>query len=176
MAKYKKSASEVKHEVSQLKQEIEILRVQSRESGLAFSSLNEDELVRKVKGETSNSPFIFGQSWTSGTTPGSAASYTVHVRNPDPVGYFPFYATVFFGLGNFFNTGLAWSGRDERWPALSSTRTSLAANSNHSFNFAYTTPTGLPLGTYNGNSVIWHGSWHDIGSEYDRGSFDVRLQ
>jgi hypothetical protein len=29
---------------------------------------------------------IFAQGWTSGTSPGSTASYTVYVANPDPGG------------------------------------------------------------------------------------------
>ncbi len=175
MAKYKKTEEEVKREVAQLKAEIEVLKQLAREQGQAFSSLDEAQLVKKVRGETSDSPFIYAQSWTSGTSPGSTAYYTVYVQNPDPNAYFPFYVTIFFGLGNFFDVGQAWIGRDKRWPELSSDRTHLAANSSHSFAFSYTVPTGLPLGTYNGNSVVWRGEWHDVGSAFDRGSFDVKL-
>jgi len=175
MSKDKKTAEEIKREVSQLKEEIEALREHARGLGRSFSSLDEEQLSKKVRGETSNSPFIFAQSWTSGTTPGSAANYTVHVRNPDPNGYFPIYVTIFFGLGNFFGADPAWIGRDKRWPEFSSDRTFLAANSNQSFSFAYTVPTGLPLGTYNGNSVVWRGDFHDVGVAFDRGSFDVKL-
>lgn len=175
MADEKKSAEAVKREVAQLKKQIEVLKEQAREQGQAFSSLDEDQLTKKVQGETSKSPFIFAQSWTSGTTPGSAANYTVHVRNPDPNGYFPVYATIFFGLGNFFGPDQAWTGRDKRWPEFSSDRTFLPANSDRSFSFSYTVPSGLPLGTYNGNSVLWRGEWHDVGAAFDRGSFDVKL-
>jgi hypothetical protein len=175
MAEDKKNAETVRREVDQLKKKIEILKEQARERGQAFSSLEEEQLTRKVRGETSKSPFIYAQGWTSGTTPGSAANYTVYVHNPDPSGYFPVYVTIFFGLGNFFEAGQAWSGRDKRWPEFSSDRTFLSANSDHSFSFSYTVPSGLPLGTYNGNSVLWRGDWHDIGAAFDRGSFDVRL-
>ena len=175
MPEREKSAEEVKREVDQLKMKIEVLKEQAREQGEAFSSLDEDQLAKKVKGETSKSPFIFAQSWTSGTSRGATAYYTVHVRNPDPNGYFPFYATIFFGLGNFFGTSEAWAGRDRRWPELSSDRTFLSANSDHSFTFNYTIPSDLPLGTYNGNSVLWKGDWHDTGDSFDRGSFDVKL-
>lgn len=175
MAKFKKTTEEVKREVVQLKEKIEALKEQAREQGMAFSSLTDDELTRKVRGETANTPFIFGQGWTSGTTPGSSASYTVHVRNPDPTSYFPVYVTMFFGLGNFFDVNQAWIGRDKRWPEFSSERTFLSANSDHTFSFGYTVPTGLPLGTYNGNSVLWRGQWHDVGASFDRGSFDLKL-
>ena len=175
MAEEKKTAEAVKREVAQLKKQIEVLKEQAREQGQAFSSLDEDQLTKKVRGETSKSPFIYSQSWTSGTTPGSTANYTVHVRNPDPNGYFPVYTTIFFGLGNFFDPDQAWTGRDKRWPEFSSDRTFLPPNSDHSFSFSYKGPSGLPLGTYNGNSVLWRGEWHDVGAAFDRGSFDVKL-
>ena len=175
MANEKKTAEAVKREVSQLQELIAVLKEQAREQGQAFSALDEEQLIKKIRGETSNSPFIFGQGWTSGATPGSAASYTVHVRNPDPNGYFPVFVTIFFGLGNFFSADLAWSGRDKRWPEFSSDRTFFPANSDRSFTFNYTVPSGLPLGTYNGNSVVWRGEWHDIGVALDRGSFDIKI-
>jgi hypothetical protein len=175
MANEKKSAEVVKRQVAQLREQIEVLKEQAREQGQAFSALDDDQLTKKELGETSNSPFIYAQSWTSGTSPGSTASYTVYVRNPDPVGYYPVYATIFFGLGNFFGVDQAWNGRDQRWPQSSSERTLLPANSDRSFSFTYTVPTGLPSGTYNGNSVVWRGDWHDVGVAYDRGSFDLKL-
>lgn len=175
MIKNKKTAEEVKREVAQLKEEIKVLKELALEHGLAFSSLGDDEIIQKVRGQASNTPFIYAQSWTSGSSPGSTASYTVHVRNPDPNGYFPVYVTIFFGLGNLFDADLAWTGRDTRWPEFSSERTFLTANSNHRFSFSYTVPLGLPLGTYNGNSVLWRGQWHDVGAAFDRGSFDVKL-
>jgi hypothetical protein len=173
--KPKKSAAQVKAEASRLLEEIEHLKEMAREQGLAFSSLSEEQLERKIRGETANSPFIYAQAWISGTSPGSSAYYQVYVSNPDPSSYFPLYASIFFGLGNFSPVDEAWSGRDRRWPAFSSDRTHLAAGATTSFRFDYTTPTGLTLGTYNGNSVVWVGDWHDVGQSFDRGSFDVRL-
>ena len=167
------SEEEIERIASQLNEQIAVLKELARERGQAFSSLGDDELVRKLRGETSNSPFIYAQAWTSGTTQGSAASYSVYVQNPDPVGHFPFYATIFFGLGNFFDIGQGWVGRDRRWPEFSSDRTFLAANTTASFTFDYAVPTGIPPGTYNGNSVLWAGDWHDVGRSFDRGSFDV---
>jgi hypothetical protein len=175
VARHKKTAEAIRHEVAQLKKQIEVLKEQARERGQAFSSLDEDQLMKKVKGETSDSPFIFSQTWTSSATAGSAANYTVHVRNPDPTQYFPVYATIFFGLGNFFGADQAWTGRDRRWPEFSSDRTYFPPNSDRSFSFDYTVPSGLPLGTYNGNSVVWRGEFHDVGVVLDRSSFDVKL-
>jgi hypothetical protein len=175
MAANKKTEEEVKREVARLKQEIEALKQFAHEQGQGFSSLGEEDLARKLRGETSKSPFIFAQSWTSGASPGSAASYSVSVHNPDPTSYFPVYVTIFFGLGNFFDVGAAWAGRDKRWPEFSSDRTNFGAGSDKTFTFNYTVPIGLPLGTYNGNSVVWRGEFHDVGAAFDRGSFDVKL-
>jgi hypothetical protein len=129
--------------------------------------------VRALRGDTSNSPFIYAQGWSGGTTPDGAASYPVYVQNPDPVGHFPFYATIFFGLGNFFNIGQGWVARNRHWPESSSYRTCLAANTTASFAFNYAVPMGFPSGTYQGNSVLWVGDWHDVSTSFDRGSFDV---
>ena len=175
MTRSEKSDSDVEREVSQLKERIEALRQLARERGQGFAALDEERLIRKIRGDSANSPFIFAESWTSGTSAGSNASYTASVQNPDPTSYFPVYATIFFGLGNFFEIGLGWGGRDKRWPEFSSDRTFLAANSNQDFVFNYQVPVGLPLGTYNGNSVIWLGDFLDVGTSFDRGSFDVRI-
>jgi hypothetical protein len=175
MVRSKKIQEEVKQEIAHLLEEIKALKEQAREQGLAFSSLDEKQLMKKISGEFSKSPFIYAQAWTSGTSSGSSASYTVYVSNPDPRGYFPFYVTIFFGLGNFFDVNQAWIGRDKRWPCISSDRTYFAAGARNSFIFNYTVPTDLPLGTYNGNSVLWEGEWHDVGISFDRGSFDVKL-
>ena len=52
MAQDKKSAEAVKQEVAHLKQQIEVLKERARELGRAFASLDEDQLTKKVKGET----------------------------------------------------------------------------------------------------------------------------
>jgi len=175
VAQDKKSAEAVRHEVAQLKEEIEVLRERARELGRAFSSLDENQLTKKVKGQSSNSPFAFATSWLGVQTSGGPADFSVQVRNPDPGAVFPVYATIFFGLGNFFSADQAWAGRDRRWPEFSSDRTFFPANSTLPFSFNYTVPLGLPLGTYNGNWVLWRGEFFDVGAVFDRGSFDVKL-
>ena len=174
MSEYTKTDEAVEREVAQLAERIEALRNLARERGLAFSALTDEQLVKKVRGETANSPFILAQAWTSGTTPGSAATFRAFVQNPDATGHFPVYMTIFFGLGTFFDADQGWIGRDKRWPEFSSDRTFLSPNTNQDFVFNYTVPS-VPLGTYNGNSVLWQGDFHDVGVSYDRSSFDVSL-
>ena len=50
-----KTNEEVKKEVEQRLLEIELLKVEAQDQGLAFSSLSEEELTRKVRGESSRS-------------------------------------------------------------------------------------------------------------------------
>ena len=171
----KKTEEEVKREVTRLKQHIERLKESAHERGRSFASLSEEDLAKKVRGETAKSPFMYAQSWTSGSTEGASANVTLYLHNPDPTGYFPFYVTIFFGLGSLTDVGEAWDGRDTRWPALSSARADFLANSDQTFSFDYVIPTGLPLGTYNGNSVVWMGDWFGTGTLFDRGTFDLQL-
>ncbi len=173
--KRKVDEKEIRKEARKLTEEIESLRERAREKGLAFACLSEEELVKKIKGETSNSPYIYAQSWTSGGSPGSSASYTVYISNPDPTSYFPLYASICFGLGNVVDVADAWNGRDTRWISVSSDRTFMAAGATANFTFNYNVPSGVETGTYNGNTVVWQGDWHDTGTVFDRGSFDIEV-
>jgi hypothetical protein len=175
MPPFKKTEEDVKRDVTRLKTHIERLKQAANERGKAFASLSEESLVKKVRGETAKSPFMYAQSWTSGAFPGANANVTLYLHNPDPVGYFPFYVSIFFGLGSLTDIGDAWDGRDDRFPAFSSARADFLANTDQSFSFDYVIPTGLPLGTYNGNSVVWVGDWFGTGTVFDRGTFDLQL-
>lgn len=172
----KKTEKEVRQEVDQRLREIALLKEEIQHQGLVFSCLNESQLTRKVKGESSKSPYIYAQGWTSGTTPGSAAVYTVYIANPDPASYYPMFVSIFFGVANFLDDiGAGLSGRDTRWPYLSTAPFSLAAGATTSKTFNYITPAGIALSTYMGNSVVWRGDWHDKGAYLDRGLFSVTL-
>jgi hypothetical protein len=167
---------EIRREVDQRLQELEYLRQQAVGRGLKFTALTEEELTRKASRETARSPYIFAQGWTSGTTPGSTANYTVSVANPDPDGYYPLFVTIFFGLANFLtDVGGGPPGRNPEWPYVSSEAFSLLSGQSANQSFTYTTPTTVPLGTYLGNAVFWRGEYHDQGSYLDRGLFEVTL-
>ena len=56
MAKAKKTARELKRELAELKKHIRALEKKARKQGLTCTSLNDDQLIRKLRGETSNSP------------------------------------------------------------------------------------------------------------------------
>src|SRR5919108_5039987 len=97
----RKSAEEIRKEVERRSEEIAALEQIAQQRGLSFSSLTKEQLERKIKGETSKSPYMYASSWVSGGTIGGPATYQVYVSNPDPTSYFPVYITIYFGLGNF---------------------------------------------------------------------------
>lgn len=171
-----------KREAEQRLKEIELLKEQARDQGLSFSCLTEKELLRKIKGKTSNSPYIYAQSWTSGGSPGASAFYRVHISNPDPNGYYPVFASIYFGVANYldnttFGEALAdgnFNG-DPQWPYMSSRPFSIAAGGTASETFNYTTPSGAAPSTYVGNCAVWRGSYHDQGTYFDRGLFYITL-
>jgi len=172
----RKSDQEVRHEVGQRLKEVALLKEEARDLGLKFSSVPEERLAAKIRGEAAKSPYIYAQSWTSGTTIGASAYYTVYVSNPDPVGYNPVFVSVFFGAANFLDDiAEALAGRDDRWPYLSTSPFGLAAAATTSKTFNYSVPTGIAVSTYLGNSLVWKGEYHDKGSYFDRGFFDVSL-
>jgi hypothetical protein len=171
----RRSEAEIQNELKRRLEEIEVLKQQALQRGLAFTSPSEEELAKKIRGESGKSPYIYAQGWTSGTTPGSPASYQVWFANPDPGGYYPVFVTIFFGLANFASDiSEGFDARDFSWPYVSSASTFLAAGATGSASFSYTTPM-VSRGTYLGNAVLWNGSYHDVGTYFDRGLFDVTL-
>jgi|SRR5689334_14670755 len=60
------------------------------------------ELIRKILGETSHSPFIVSLSWTPAATRGTTIAGSLGIYNPDPLPYLSsdLFAHTFWGLGN----------------------------------------------------------------------------
>jgi hypothetical protein len=177
-----KKSEELKKEVAQRLREIELFRREAQDQALAFSALTEEELTKRAQVESSGTPYIYSMSWTSGTYPGSPAYFKVHISNPDPTGYYPVFASIFFGVANFLdNTSFGESAAhgnfngDSRWPYMSSRPFSLASGATAEETFNYTTPTDVPPTTYPGNVVVWRGQHHDQGVYFDRGFFYVTL-
>lgn len=172
-----KSAAEVKEEVDRRLREIAMLKEEAHQKGLVFVSLTEEQLAKKIRGESSNSPYIYAAGFTSATFPGQpSTNYNAWISNPDPAGYYPMFLSMFFGAANFVDdVGEALGGRDGRWPYMTTAPFSLAAGGTTNQSFTYTTPTGLPLGTYIGNVVLWSGAYFDKGVVFDRGFFFITL-
>jgi hypothetical protein len=176
VAERKGPARDVKEELDRRLEEIELLRQQAQQQGLAFSAPTKEQLEKKIRGETSNSPYITSMAWTSGAPRGSAATFQVNFSNPDASGYYPVFASVFFGVANFFdNIADGFIGRDDRWPYLSSPPTNLSSGATGSASFNYTTPSVVAPSTYLGNVVLWRCEFHDKGVYFDRGGIYVTL-
>jgi hypothetical protein len=170
----KRSEAQVQEEVKRLLEEIELLREQTQRRGLAFASLNEEELAQKIRGETSNSPFFYSQGWTAATSPGNPAYVEIYYKNPDP-NYWYICVTIFFGLANFAaDITAALAGQHPSWPYVSDVPTIVGANGSGNAKFNYTTPMA-PRGTYLGNGVLWQPRTFDVGTYLDRSFFEVRL-
>jgi hypothetical protein len=176
MADKKKAEQLVKNEVRRRAEEIELLKQQAQQQGLAFSAPSKEQLDKKIRGESADSPYIYAMSWTSGTPLGGPAYYQVWMSNPDPTSYYPVFVSVFFGVANFFDSiadGVI--GRDQRWPYLNSAPFSIASGGTATQTFNYPTPVSVPRSTYLGNAVVWVGDYHDQGRYFDRGLFHVTL-
>jgi hypothetical protein len=172
----KKTEKEVRQEVERLLKEIALFKEDAQRKGFAFSSLSEEELVKKVRGESSNSPFMCAQGWSGGGPAGDEAGYSVTIYNPDPEEMWPVFVTIFFGLGNFFDDiAQAWIGRDTRWPTLSTEQFTLEPGVYISQNLKYIVPIDIPSSTYLGNSVLWYAQLHDKGDYLDRSLFWFNL-
>jgi hypothetical protein len=171
----RRSEAQVKEEVKRLLEEIELLREQTQRRGLAFASLNEEELTKKISGETSKSPFIYYEGYVAAATPGSAAYVEIGYKNPDP-NFSQICVTIFFGLANFAaDITAALAGQHAGWPYVSDAPTIVAANGGSGVaKFNYTTPM-VARGTYLGNGVLWQPRYFDVGTYLDRSLFEVRL-
>jgi hypothetical protein len=166
----------IRQEVERRLEEIQLLRQEAQDQGRRFRSLSEEDLTRRIRERSSSSPFIFAYSWNSSTTPGASATVTVSASNPDPTQYYPLLISLFFGVSNFLNDiGLGPAGRNTEWPYISTLPFGLASSASTSKTFSYTTPTGITLGTYLGNLVLWRGEFFDQGSYLDRAFFEVEV-
>jgi hypothetical protein len=166
---------DVKQQVERDLEEIERLKDEAQQQGLAFWAPTAEQLEQKIRGVTSNSPYIYSAAWTSRPPAGGTADYRAYVRNPDPNTRGPLFVTLFWGMANLFtNIAEGLVGRDARWPYLSSEPFYLAPGATTTRYFQYVTPTVQPS-TYLGNAVLWQGGGGigaaDVGVYYDRQHF-----
>lgn len=176
----KKSEAEVKKQLKRLLKEIEPRKEQAQKQGRGFFSLNEEQLIRKLRGETSNSPFFTAFEWDTFTTAGSRSYLLANYFNPDPQTYVVF-TTLFFGLADLnpdINSAIA--ARDTRWPYVSTELVVLSSNEIGIAEFEFTVPYA-PKGTYFINTVLWQSrvfEGHEgVGTLFDQGgSFWLAIQ
>lgn len=167
----------VRQEVERRLQEIQLLEQEAKDQGRRSRFLREEELARKVRGESSASPYIFGAAWYSPVPLGGSAGVRVYVANSDPTSFSYLLVTLFFdGVSNFLSDiGLGPAGRNLEWPYSSTPPFSLASGSTSAQSFPYNIPTGIMLGTYIGNVILWAGFYFGTGTYLDRFFFDVTV-
>jgi hypothetical protein len=171
----RKSANAIKEELKRRLEEIDVLKEQALRQGLAFASPSEEQLTKKISGESGNSPYFYYESYTSGTFAGSPAYYQGGFANPDPGGHSAS-LTIFFGLANFAaDISEGFDARDPAWPYVSAQPVYLAPGGTGSATFNYTVPN-VSKGTYVGNAVLWEVNYFDVGRYFDRAAFEITLQ
>lgn len=172
----KEFQGEIERRAEKLLSEIADFEKRAKEEGLEFTSLSKKEIIDKLLGKTSKSPFIYYQGWTSGGHPGQTRSYNVGIHNPDSFTQVWLFVSVFFGIANFLpDIGVGLCGRYYQWPVLSSGMFNLSAGQSTTKSFSYTIPNDISLTTYLGNSVLWKWHPHDIGQYFDRGCFYLNV-
>jgi hypothetical protein len=170
MAERKRSDRDVKEELERILEENERLAEQAHQQGQAFSAPSPEELEKKLRGETSNSPIITGQGWTSTVPLGGNSNYTVYLKNPDPSGYGYVMVSYFVGSVNFFDSPADMViARDQRFGQFGNAGLYLAPNGGTgSVSYVLPVPTTVPKTTYYGNALVWLADLHDKGTYVDR--------
>jgi hypothetical protein len=171
------SEAEVNKALKRILKSLEVMKKQAQERGHAFVGLSREQLIRKLRGETSNSPFFTGHAWDQLTNSGSPSFYLTNYFNPDPVAHVCF-VSLFFGLAHLEpDLSSAIAARDTRWPCVSTELAVIGPGELGVAEFTYTVPFA-PRGTYFGNSLLWrHGLSEPVGELFERGiSFYITLK
>jgi hypothetical protein len=141
-----------------LKENAELKRL-AQKSGRAFFGLNEEQLLKKLRGETSHSPFFSASVIDQIGSPGSPGFLLTNYFNPDPFAYLCS-TTIFFGLTMFASDiPSAVAARDPRWPCFSKEVTVLSPGQTAGSQFTFTVPL-CPKGTYFCSALLWE--WNSV--------------
>lgn len=144
---------------------------------LTFTTLTEEEIRAQLNNR--NTPYIYFQAWSGSAPVGGTISYTIGITNPDPVTRYWMYAHVFIGPANMVpDTGIALLNVDPRFPRLTEPAPfgiTLAPGGSTTLSFSISIPSGVEPSVYLGNSFLFHGEYHGIGSYYFRCLFPFRV-
>jgi hypothetical protein len=170
------SGAEVEKTVEALLARIQLLRQEADERGETFEALDEEQLRRKVRGETAQSPFFTSHSWVSGVPPGSSIPYTADIYNPDPGYWSSLLCYVFFGPANsILDPDLALASKiDERF-SYSYRQTSLYSGQSATLPFTVRVASAIAPGDYLGNCFLMVRRNLDVGRYFGRASFLITI-
>lgn len=164
--------------VEQILKLIEEAKERSKERGEDnFQALTECEIMEKLN--SVNTPFLYYQAWSSATSPGGSINYNTGVYNPDPVNRIWMYAHAFVGPANMVtDTGIALLNVDARFPRLTQPSfpgLTLAPGGSSTLSFTLNVPGSIEPSNYLGNTFLFHGEYHGIGTYYARGFWPFRV-
>lgn len=173
----KKTLTEAKAIVRILLQKAELARQRAEDRKERFEVLDEKELLKKVRGESSNSPHFYAQAWGSTVSAGGSTNYTAYINNPDATAYSGswLYAYLFFGPSNFIaDPDLALTVWQQQFSHYLQ-QVSVAAGSTASAAFTVNVPAGIAAGFYMGNCFLVERNSFDVGTYFDRAAFYLNV-
>jgi len=142
-----------------------------------FIALTEQEIVEKLN--SVNTPFHYFQSWTGSTTSPGTINYNTGIFNPDPVTRIWMYAHAFVGPANMVpDTGIALLNVDTRFPRLTQPSffgLTLSPGGSATLSFSLAVPAGIQPSNYLGNTFLFQGQYHGIGSYFNRAFWPFRV-
>jgi hypothetical protein len=172
-----KSKAEATKIAETLLAKIEILRQEAQKQGDRFEALTKEQLVSKIMGKTSKSPFFIGERWGAGN-PGGSTNFWATVHNPDARAYssIQLFGYLFFGPANFIaSPDVALTSVDERFSHYYQ-GCEVAAGSNATMAFTIDVPAGLRPGIYMGNCFLLHSNPMGVGTYLDRTEIDLTVR
>jgi hypothetical protein len=156
--------------------EIEKHRKEAEEKGLSFTAPTEEQLKERLR--RTDTPMIVFQGWSGTTTPGGQITYSLGIFNPDPTSRSSLYVHIIVGPANMVRgVGEALATADDRFPKLTQPPffgLTLGPGASDQLNFTIPIPN-VEDSNYLGNSFLFEGDYHDVGSYLDRGFFPFEV-
>jgi hypothetical protein len=160
--------------------DISLLKEEAEQKGEEFNALREEELLKKVKGENSNSPFFYSIRLLNARGPHENLSAYLLVANPDPVVYCYLYVSLFFAAANMLDDNafcqeLAAASRDtdSPWRHQTGYGFDLPAGGRMRIPFSFSKPAGVFRTDHFPNCVLWQREAFRQGTYFDRTCFEV---
>lgn len=156
---------EIMHEVTQFKRKAK--------EGYHVTTVTREQLEKKLA--RAESPMVVFQGWSGSTGSPGSISYSVGIRNPDPVTHIWTFAQVFVGLANIVpDVGAAVAAVDDRFPRMTLPAfagLSIAPGATETLSFDFPVPAGIEPSNYVGNTFVFGSTWQDVGTYFDRSIF-----
>jgi hypothetical protein len=157
---------------------IDFFRDEARERGDRFEALGQDELIRKITGETSNSPYFYAVAWGSPPV-GSSTTITTYIHNPDPDAYsgYSLFGYLFFGPINIVPdpAQAVCTPIDTQFP-YSYQRLGVAAGADANATFTVPVGSSVQPGIYMANCFLLMRGSFDTGRYVDRVCVDMTVR